>query len=45
MVAFISGQFVVYFDLNSHIYSRAVVLSLLVIIAHLGCLSLSLVAH
>jgi len=45
MVAFISGQFVVYVDLNSHICSRAVVLNLLVIMAYLGCLSLSLVAH
>jgi hypothetical protein len=45
MVAFISGQFVVYFDLNSHIYSRALFLDRLVIMAHLGCLSLSFVAH
>jgi hypothetical protein len=36
MVAFISGQFVAYFDLNSRIYSRVVVLKLLVIVAHLG---------
>jgi len=45
MAAFISGQFVAYFVLNSHIYSRAVVFNLLVIIAHLGCLSLSPVAQ
>jgi len=45
MVAFISGQFVAYFDLNSHIYSRAVVFNLLVIMAHMGCLSFSLVAQ
>jgi len=45
MIAFIYGQFVVYFDSNTRIYSRAVILNLLVIMAHLGCLSLSLVAH
>jgi hypothetical protein len=45
MVAFISGQFVVYFDLNSHIYFRAVFLDYLVIMAHLGCLSLFFVPH
>lgn len=34
LVAFISGQFVVFFYLNSLIYCRAVVLSLLVVMAH-----------